>query len=89
MNFSSLSYTVFVLKHVLYVHGHSFAGADCYAFEAMPALWERDGRTAAHFEFRQGIQGMLPSLRKPGDLDHAELPPMITRASRIQFLSFQ
>jgi hypothetical protein len=73
MDFSSLSYTVFVLKHVLDVHGHSFSGADCYAFEATSALWERDGRTAAHFESRQGM-GMLPSLREPGDLDHAELP---------------
>ena len=70
---SSLSYNAFVLKHVLDVLGHSFAGADCYEFEAMSALWESDGRTAAYFEFRHGIKGMLPALRKPGDLDRAEL----------------
>src|SRR5580692_1062193 len=38
-----------------------------------PLCGESDGRTAAYFEFRQGIKGMLPALRKPGDLDRAEL----------------
>ena len=55
MDFSLLRYTVFVLKHVLDVRGHSFAGAGCSEFEAVSALRESDGSTATYFEFRYSL----------------------------------